>query len=59
VFPLPLAKFAAVLVPLAILGYILGWMISAIAAGWTIHPVLVLLACAGILLALWRCRELA
>jgi hypothetical protein len=43
--------------PLVLLGYMLGWMVSAMSAGWSIHPVLVMLDCIGILLALWRCKE--
>lgn len=58
-FSFPLAKVAAALLPLVILGYIFGWMLSALAAGWSIHPGLILLDCAGLLLALWRCKELA
>lgn len=54
-----LAKVAHALLPLVILGYILGWLMSAISAGWEISPLLVALDCIGILLALWRCRELA
>lgn len=57
VFPFPLAKFATALLPLAILGYIFGWMMSAISAGWIIHPGLILLDGVGILLALWRCKD--
>lgn len=57
-FSFPLAKFAVALLPLVILGYIFGCMLSALAAGWSIHPALILLDCIGILLAVWRCRDL-
>lgn len=52
-------KFAVALLPLVLLGYILGWMISAVSAGWEINPVLIMLDGAGILLALWRVKEAA
>ena len=50
-------KFVTALLPLILLGYMLGWMVSAVSAGWTINPVLIMLDCVGILLALWRCKE--
>lgn len=50
-------KFIIALLPLVLLGYILGWMVSAISAGWSVHPGLFMLDCIGILLALWRCKE--
>lgn len=50
-------KFVTALLPLILLGYMLGWMVSAISAGWSIHPVLIMLDCIGILLALLRCKE--
>jgi hypothetical protein len=52
-------KFIAALLPLVLLGYILGWMVSAASSGWDINPFLVVLDCIGILLALWRCKEAA
>jgi hypothetical protein len=57
VFPFLSFKFVIALLPLVLLGYMLGWMASAISAGWSVNPLLVLLDCIGILLALLRCRE--
>jgi hypothetical protein len=57
VLPFLSTKFISALLPLVLLGYMLGWMVSAMSAGWSIHPVLVMLDCIGILLALWRCKE--
>lgn len=56
-FPFLSIKFITALLPLVLLGYMLGWMASAISAGWSINPLLLLLDCVGILLALWRCKE--
>lgn len=50
-------KFLTALLPLVLLGYMLGWMVSAVSAGWSINPALIMLDCIGILLALLRCRE--
>jgi hypothetical protein len=57
VLPFLSIRFVVALLPLAILGYMLGWMVSAAAAGWAINPFLVALDGIGILLALWRCKE--
>ena len=56
-FPLFSIRFLLALLPLVILGYMLGWMVSAAAAGWDINPFLVALDGIGILLALGRCKE--
>lgn len=56
-FPFLSLKFVTALLPLVLLGYMLGWMASAISAGWSINPLLILLDCIGILLALMRCKE--
>ena len=50
-------KFITALLPLVLLGYMLGWMASAVSAGCNINPLLFVLDCVGILLALWRCKE--
>ena len=55
--PISIGKIAAALLPLVILGYILGWMVSAVNAGWSIHPTLIALDGIGIALALWRCKD--
>ena len=57
VLPFLSLKFVTALLPLILLGYMLGWMMSAVSAGWTINPLLIMLDCIGILLALWRCKE--
>ena len=57
VFPFLSTKFITALMPLVLLGYMLGWMVSAVSAGWSINPLLIVLDCVGILLALWRCKE--
>lgn len=56
-FPFISTKFVTALLPLVLLGYMLGWMVSAVSAGWSINPLLIVLDCVGILLALWRCKE--
>jgi hypothetical protein len=57
VLPFLSIKFVTALLPLVPLGYMLGWMVSAVSAGCNINPVLIVLDCIGILLALWRCKE--
>jgi hypothetical protein len=57
VLPFLSLKFVTALLPLILLGYMLGWMVSAVSAGWSINPVLIMLDCIGILLALLRCKE--
>lgn len=56
-FPFLSTKFVMALLPLVLLGYMLGWMVSAVSSGWSINPLLIGLDCVGILLALWRCKE--
>ena len=57
VFPFDLSRFALAVLPLIILGYIFGTLISASLNGWNVHPLLVVLNGAGILLALQRVRQ--
>lgn len=57
VLPFLSIKFVTALLPLVLLGYMLGWMVSAVSAGWNINPLLIVLDCIGILLALLRCKE--
>ena len=57
VFPFISTKFVTALLPLVLLGYMLGWMVSAVSAGVSINPIFIMLDCVGILLALWRCKE--
>jgi len=56
-FPFYLSRFALAVLPLLILGYIFGTLIAASLNGWNVHPLLVVLNGAGIVLALQRVRQ--
>ena len=58
-FPTHFSRFALAVLPLIILGYIFGTLVSASLNGWNVNPLLILLNAAGILIALERVRRVA
>jgi hypothetical protein len=57
VFAFHLSRFALAVLPLILLGYIFGTLIAALLSGWDVHPLLIVLNGAGIVLALQRVRQ--
>ncbi len=56
-FHISLAKFCATLLPVFILGHILGIFIAADMSGWEVNPLFIVLNGLGILLAMLECRS--
>jgi hypothetical protein len=50
-------KFFFAVLPLLILGYILGTLLIAAYQGWSVNPVYMVLNALGILIGIWNFRE--
>jgi hypothetical protein len=55
--PLLTFKFFFAVLPLLILGYILGTLLIATWQGWQVNPLILVLNAAGILIGIWNFRE--